>query len=241
MLRKITLRVCAFLLIASLGSSANACGLFPFLNPFAWTCGYGYGGYGNACCGYGYGAYRPWYGGGWGCGYRGYRGCRSGYYGYGYGHGYGYGGSIYTPSYPAVAPAADCNCGAVTPSAPISSGTAWSVPSMTAPSTAWSSPGAWRPQYQWTPPATAWQSYPNAAATWSAPQTAMSTAPVAGPSWEVSSPSGSPAPQVAGDIHGDHEFPVVPNGFQSGMGAPVHPASYRTPVRRVRHYSGVVR
>lgn len=229
MIRKFTLQLVAFLLLASFASTASACGLFPFLNPFAWCgygyrCGYGSYGYGN-CCGYGYGGY----------GYRSY-----GYPGYGaccgQGYGYGYGMASsggYTPGYGAVASASDCDCGpaTATPSTAYTpGGTAWSAPVYTPQTTAWNSPGGWSPHRPWSPAGMGWQ----------APRTAMSTAPVYGPTWEMPGSAAGPAPRIASDIMGDHEVPVMQNSWQSGMGAPIHPASFQPRPRPVRHYSGVV-
>lgn len=238
MFRKLTLHLCAFLLLASCATSASACGLFPFLNPFAWTCGYGYGngcgygGYGYGACGYrgcGYGYRYPGYGACCGYGYGG--------YGYGYGAwGGGYNGWMASgpaAGYPAMASASDCDCGPTTATPTTSylpGGTAWSTAGYTPQTTAWSGHGGWSPHRPWTPPSTAWQ----------APQTAMSTAPIYGPTWEMPGSAAGPAPRVAGDIHGDHEVPVMQNSWQPGMGAPIHPASYQPRPRTVRRYTGVV-
>ena len=221
MSRKLTNRFCAFVLLVTMGSTANACCLLPFLNPFAWTCGYG--------CGYGAPGYAamPWCGpaAGW----------------RGFGH-QGWGGSAYRPYYPhysPAAPAADCHCapGSFTPTAfPATTGSVWPSSTMTARTSAWASPGGWRPQYRWTPPATAWQLQPQLHS-----RTAMSTAPIYGPTWEVSDSAAQQATAVAGDIRGDHEIPVIPNSFNAAAGTSVHPAHYQPRPQTVQQYRGVVR
>ena len=249
MLSKLTLRLCTVLLLVSFGSSASACGLFPFLNPFAW-CGYGGYGYGYGC---GYRSHGACCYGGYGYRGYGYRGHGWGGYGHGWGHGYGYGNaccdasaSVYTPGSPMVGSASNCDCGPGH-GATAAAGTAWSAPGVTTPSTAWSNPGGWSPQRAWTPPGTTWQSqpYPQAMTShWQAPaQTAMSTAPVYGPVYEVPGPGAPANSRVAGDILGDHETPVIPNGYQPVMGAPIHRASFQAPQfprPRVHRYTGVV-
>ncbi len=245
MLRQYTLRLSAFLLLATLSSSASACGLLPILNPFAWVFGYGCG-YGYGHCGYGYAGYsghscRPWCG--HGCGYG------HGYYRGGHHGGYpGWGGSVYTPAYPS---STDCNCGAgtsvPTPTAPATTGVLWPNSTATAQLNTFGSNRSWRPQYQWSPSAPAWRPQPfgTAAPGYAAPQTAMSTAPMYGPVYEVPGPVTQPSPQVAagaaGDIQGDHHLPVIPNGYYPGASAPIHPASFQPPrPRPVRRYSQVV-
>jgi hypothetical protein len=228
MIRQFSLRLAAFLLLATFASSASACCLLPFLNPFAW-CGYGCG---NGCygAGYGYSMWNP-------C-------CSSGY---GYGSSYGgyqsYGGSVYTPSYaPGYgAPAADCNCGAATGPAAvpqaIAPGAAWN-----SQATPWSGRTAWQPQHQWTPGPASWQSQQYGMNPQAMPQqTAMSTAPIYGPTWETPAPQAGYRPQVAGDIQGDHEFHAIPNAYRGGARPPIHRASFQRFPQTTRRYPRAVR
>ncbi|MCH2203638.1 MAG: hypothetical protein MK102_16845 [Fuerstiella sp.] len=211
MIRKLTLRLCVLTLLAAIGSTANACCLLPFLNPFAWTCGHG--------CGYGYG-----YGG------AGYRmtspwcapACGGGYYGAHGGH-HGWASSGYRPSYPALAQSTGCDC---TSSAGLTTtSTAFSNVGMTPQVSALGVP------VPWTSSPTAFQPQHSVYST-PAPRTAMSTAPIYGPTWQVQGPMSD----SGGDIRGDHEIPVIPNGFNSTMRAAVHPAAYR-PVHRQAYRS----
>ena len=230
MIRKLTLRITAFLLIASFTSSASACYLFPFLNPFAWTCG-------NGCDSPGYGhasLWRSWWNHGCGYGYGGY-----------YGGYRSYGGSIYSPSYnPGFgAPASDCNCNASTGPSVVPSpgaGAAWNAPmrpmhqQMEAP-VAWQQPshGMYQPQQftsqQFAPPQFTPQQF--------APQqTALSTMPVYGPTWEVPqhTPPQFAAPQHAqasGDVYGDHEHRVIQNSYRPADRPLVRHAGYQRPAR----------
>ena len=232
MLRKFTLRLSTFLLLASLGSSASACCLLPVLNPFAWIfghgCGYGHGhGYGHGQ-GYGYG-YQPWYGSG--CGGCGHQGVYQGHQ-----------GSIYTPGYPSMVPSAGCDCtpnAGTPPMAPATTGVAWPAAVTTAQASPWGIRGGWSPQRQWAPPATAWQTqqFATAGPMFAPSQTAMSTAPIYGPTYDIT----TPAHQVAGDIRGDHEFPVIPNGYSPAAGAPVQRVGYQPRPRPVRPYSQAIR
>ena len=242
MLHKFTLRLSVFLLLASFGSSASACCLLPVLNPFAWIFGHG--------CGYGQGY--------------GYVQSYSYGHGYGYGHGQGYGshpwygsgcgrfvhqggyqghqGSIYNPGYPSIVPSAGCDCtsNAVTPTmAPATTGAAWPSSVTTPQASLWGIPGGWSPQRQWTPPATAWQTqqFATAGPMFAPAQTAMSTAPIYGPTYDVT----VPASQVAGDIRGDHEYPVIPNGYNSAAAVPIQRVGYQPRQRPVRQYSQAIR
>ena len=224
MIRQLTLRLCVLLCVATMGSTASACCLFPFLNPFAWTCGHGCG-YGQG--GYGYAAAQPWGGparGSYGYGGRSYAGRPS------------WGGSAYTPSYPMTGSATDCECATSSYSSngfPATAGSSWPNTGMAAYTSAMSPTAGWSPQRQWAPQATSWQAQPPMVSMtaptsgFAAPQIAMSTAPVYGPAWEVPGPTPQPAAHMIGDIRGDHEIPVIPNSFHPMAGPPVHPASYR--------------
>lgn len=237
MTRQFFLRLTAFLLLATFASSASACCLLPFLNPFAW-CGYGCG---TGCygAGYGYSAWSPWYGSGYGggcCGYGGYGGYQS------------YSGSIYTPGYSHGygAPGSDCNCGAATGPAVVPQATPSAGPGTTwnTQPTPWSGRTAWQvqpqpqQQYQWTPGPVSWRPGQYGVTGPAVPQqTTMSTAPIYGPSWEVPSPAAGYQPQVAGDIRGDHEFHAIPNAYRGGPRPPIHRASFQRLPRTTRRYS----
>jgi len=222
--RKLCLRLCAFLVLTTFVSTANACCLLPFLNPFAWMFGCGYG-YNPA--GY-YGSYQPYCGTGWGHGDYG----RGGYGHGGYGHGHatnypGWTGNIYTPAWSAPAGNCDCNPTVVpqtaVPSAalPGSSFTAWS------PVRSWPGYSAWQPQQYAAGPSMAWQpqsGWPTLASpvAQTTPRAAsMNTAPMYGPVWSVPSTT---APGVTAAA-GDHEYSVIPNSFQGPI--PIRPASFQ--------------
>ena len=240
MVKHLTLRLSAFFLLATAGTTANACFLLPFLNPFAWTCGYG--------CGYGHGYGTPGLFGArpWCCPLLGCRG-----YGYGYGIGssgwhHGWHGPSYSPSYPSVAPNPCCESlpGSVTPPiVPDTAQTSWPGAVSNSQTALWGSAGGWRPQYQWSPPGTSWQPFPQqysmTAPTYAAPQNMMSTAPTWYPTSNGIGYTPQTAARVPGDIGGDHELPVIPNSFHPATGAPFQPTGY--PLRTVRRYSGVVR
>ena len=229
MLRNFSVVLVALTFSSSLAASAQACCLLPFLNPFSWTCGYGYGcqNY-NPCC-------APGWSGGYPGGYR------------------SYGRSIYTPSYSPGFPGADCNCNSGVPTSTVpaspaaTDASAWMTPTngWSAPMTAWSGYPAWRPQRHWqSAMAPGWNTMPQAPM----PQTAMSTAPIYGPTYEIPTPTRYQTAQATGDIYGDHEIPVTPNSYQSATPAPIHRVNYRRPMgyqplypRPARRYFNVVR
>jgi hypothetical protein len=214
MIRQYSLRLTAFLLLTTFASSASACCLLPFLNPFAWTCGYGYGhGYGRVGCGSS--QWNPQCGYVAGYGYRGYQ---------------SYGSSSYAPSYSAGfgASASDCNCGG-------SHGSAV-VPQGAVPGAAWNTqPMAWSAQTAWLPQQHGMNFQPVRQ------QTVMSTAPIYGPTWESSAPPTDYRPQVAGDIRGDHEYPVIQNTYRGGARPPIHRTSFQRFPRATPRYSRSVR
>ena len=226
MFHQLTLRLSAFLFLTAAGSTASACCLLPFLNPFAWMCGHG--------CGYGqgYAAVQPW------CG------PLSGHPRYGWHQAWG--ATSNNPGFPATGPALNCEYppGTVTPPmVPATTGFNWPGNMTTSQTAAWGTYGGWRPQYRWSPPATAWQiqplQYSMMAPGYATPQSVMSTAPAYGPV-ETMLPYTQPtAAHVAGDIAGDHEFPVIPNSFNPAVGIPIQPAGYLP--RTVRRYRSVVR
>ncbi len=214
------------LFLTAAGSTASACCLLPFLNPFAWTCGHG--------CGYGhsYAVAQPW------CSpFRGYPG---------YGWHQGSGAISYGPGHPSMVPALNCEGppGTVTsPMVPATTGFNWPGNVTTSQMAGWGPYGSWRPQYRWSPPGMAWQvqplQYSMIAPTYAAPQSVMSTAPAYGLMGNPMPYTPSAAAHVAGDIAGDHEFPVIPNSFTPAVGTPIQPASYLP--RTVRRYRGAVR
>jgi hypothetical protein len=216
MIRKLALRLCVLTLLAATGSTANACCLLPFLNPFAWACGHGCGhgyGYGGA----GYRTTSPW------CA----PACGGGYYGVHGGH-HGWASSGYRPSYPTLTQSTGCDCtsNAIVPNSGLTmTSTAFPNVGMTAQTSALGVP------VPWTSPATAFQPQHSVYST-PAPRTAMSTAPIYGPTWQVQGPT----PDVGGDIRGDHEIPVIPNGFNPAMRAAVRPTAYH-PMHRPAYRS----
>ena len=143
-----------------------------------------------------------------------------------------------------MAPSAGCDCtsNVVTPTptmVPTTTGATWPSAAMTPQAAPWGIPGGWSPQRQWTPPVTAWQTqqFSTAVPSFAPPQTAMSTAPIYGPTYDVT----GPAPRVVGDIRGDHEHPVTPNGYNSAVGTPIHRVGYQPRERSVRRYSQAIR
>ncbi|MCH2210644.1 MAG: hypothetical protein MK110_05045 [Fuerstiella sp.] len=216
MIRKLTLRFCVLTLLAVTSSTVNACCLLPFLNPFAWTCGHGCGsGFGYGYRGAGYGISSPW------CA----PACGGGYYGAHRGY-HGWSRSGYTPAYPVLTQSTGCDCtsGPAIPSSDVTN-TGFPNAGMATQTSALGFPTLL------TPSATAFQpQFPVYSAP--APRTAMSTAPIYGPAWQVPSPT----PHVSGDIRGDHQLPVIPNGFSPSTPAVVHPAAYH-PVRRSAYRS----
>ncbi|MDG1893688.1 MAG: hypothetical protein P8J37_02150 [Fuerstiella sp.] len=241
-MKRSTLLFVATLIIAcTTANTANACCLPYILNPFAWFgfygCGYGYGAPGYAGAGYGYG--HPGYGG----------------YGYG-GYQPAYRGG-YTPqapimNYPTAAPA--CNCTSVIPQQPAL--TAVQVPVTTyravtqyVPQTTYQTQyrQAAIPAYQNTtaayapsfgggvnyPVAGTYNIAPAPAAAAYAPTTApvMSSPTVYGNPTIYQATPNVATPHPAGDVAGDHEYPI------QGMVAPVIPSAQQNvvPIRRVSY------
>ncbi len=253
MKRSTLLSIVTLAIAFSTANTAQACCLPYILNPFAWFGGYG--------CGYGYG-----YGG------AGYAGAGYGYGGYGYGgyqpsYGGGYAPQAPIMSYPAATPG--CNCTSAVPQQPAL--TAVRVPVTTyravtqyVPQTTYRTQyrqaaplGYQNPQVAYAPsygggiayPATSYyNANPAPAATvYNQIPAAVNSAPTVygSPTIYHAAPNVA-TPHPAGDIAGDHEYPiqgmvapVIPN---AGNGAvPIRRVSYGVTPQSPQRYSSVLR
>ncbi|MDG2130123.1 MAG: hypothetical protein P8K08_19145 [Fuerstiella sp.] len=253
MKRSTLLSIITLVITCTTANAAHACCLPYILNPFAWFGFYG--------CGYGYGA--PGYAGaGYGYGYPGY-----GHGGYQPAYGGGYAPQRPIMNYPPAAPA--CNCTSVIPQQPAL--TAVQVPVTTyravtqyVPQTTYQTqyrqaplPGYQNSTALYGPAYGGGVNYPVAGTYNVAPAPAAATYnPATAPVISPPAPYGSPTiyqatpnvatPHPAGDVAGDHEYPiqgmltpVVPSAQQ--IAAPIRRVSYGVTPRSPTRYSNVVR